>query len=79
MSDIRAQLYNTAAAVTPSDTISQGPFHALLVTVAGTLSILPFKGSAVSLTVIAGQCVLIQTTRVNATGTTATVVGLSVT
>jgi hypothetical protein len=79
MSDIRAQMYRGAAAVTVSDTTADpaGPFAALLVSVAGTIKLQPNNSTtAVSFTVVAGQYVLIQTSRVWSTGTTATVIGL---
>ena len=79
MSDIRAQLYRGASAVTVSDTTADpaGPFHALLVSVAGTIKVQPTNSTtAVSFNVVAGQHVSIQTSRVWSTGTTATVIGL---
>ena len=73
-----------AAAIAPSDTVDLAPYaKALMVTAAGTVSVLPINNYAAgSSTAVAlgnlpvGYIIPIQVARVFATGTTATVVGL---
>lgn len=75
-------LYDSATTVTKSDTVNDpnGPFAALYVTAAGNLSFAdgsgqgPVGGAAFAVTV--GMLIPIRCQRVNATGTSATVVGL---
>jgi len=79
MSNIMAQVYENAYAVTVSDTAADpvGPFAGLMVSVAGTLKIHTVGGQDVAFTVVAGQLVQIATQRVWSTGTSATVIGLA--
>lgn len=73
-----------AAAIAPSDTVDLTVYaKALMVTAAGTLSVLPIASYAEGITTAiplgnlpVGYIVPIQIARVFATGTTATVVGL---
>jgi hypothetical protein len=70
-----------ADAVVPSDAVDLTSYaKALLVTVAGTLSLIPAKNAdnaPVALAaVVVGQVIPIRTRRVRATGTTATVIAL---
>jgi hypothetical protein len=79
MSDILAQTYDGAKAVTKSDTDNDpdGPFAGLLVTATGTVSLVTIRGDTISLTAVAANTVLpFATKRVNTTGTAATVLGL---
>lgn len=73
-----------AAAISPSDTVDLAPYaKALMVTAAGTVSILPIVNyenaivTPVALgTLPVGTIIPIQVARVFSTGTTATVIGL---
>lgn len=71
--------YNDAYAVTPSDSVSfaQGSTRAIFVGGAGTLSVVLASGNTVSFTVGAnaiGFVLPFRVARVNATGTTATLI-----
>ena len=71
--------YNDAYAVTPSDSVSfaQGSTRAIFVGGAGTLSVVRASGNTVSFTVGAnaiGFVLPFRVARVNATGTTATLI-----
>lgn len=78
-----AETYALAHAITPSDTVDLTAYAGgLIVTVAGNLKILPSQNAdAATVTftaVVAGQVIPIQTRRVFATGTTASVASLDV-
>lgn len=80
MSNILATTYDDARTVTLSDVTNDplGPFAGLLVTVAGTLKITTVQNhDATFAAVVVGQIVPVATLRVWATGTSATVLGLS--
>lgn len=70
---------DAAPVVTTSDTVNdpKGPFIALLVWKAGTVSFLDDGGnsSGTSDSLSAGTLIAVKTHRVNATGTTATLLG----
>lgn len=77
MSTISAITYEAVAAVTPSDTANQGTFAGLLVIATGNVSFITLNGVTVSMTAVAANTIIpIAVTRVKATGTSATVVGL---
>lgn len=79
MSSILAVTYDSATAVTKSDTVKDpaGPFAGLLVTATGTLKFTTIKGSVVTLsTTTVGQIIPIAVEYVWSTGTSATVLGL---
>ena len=71
---------DAAVPVTLSDTVNDpnGPFIALMVWVAGTVSFIDASGNAsgVSGTLPAGATIDVKCVRVKATGTTATVLGI---
>jgi hypothetical protein len=78
-----AESYALAHAIVPSDTVDLTAYAAgLIVTVGGNLKILPSQNAdAATVTftaVVAGQVIPIQTRRVFATGTTASVASLDV-
>lgn len=70
-------LWRAQFAITPSDTVDLDIFsHGIEAMTAGTVTIVTPDGTAVQRTVIAGQMIgHVLVRRVNATGTTATVVG----
>jgi len=79
VSSILAVTYDSATAVTKSDTVKDpaGPFAGLLVTATGTLKFTTIKGSVVTLsTTTVGQIIPIAVEYVWSTGTSATVLGL---
>jgi hypothetical protein len=79
MSSILAVTYESAAAVTKSDTTDDpaGTFAGLLVTATGTLKFRTIRGQDVTLsTTTVGQIIPIATRFVWSTGTSATVLGL---
>jgi len=80
MSDIYARTYDGAKAITKSDTVNDpaGPFAGLLVTVIGNVAFVTTSGDTVTLTAVAANTVIpFATKRVDSTGTTATVLGLT--
>ena len=79
MSNILARSYSGGKAVTKSDTTPdpQGPFAGLFVTVTGNLSFVTVEGDSISLTSVPAFTELrFAVSRVNSTGTSATVLGL---
>jgi hypothetical protein len=80
MSNLWADTYDYAVAVTKSDTVSDpaGPFAGLYCSAAGNVVILNQNGpqTAITIAVVAGQYVRWPVRRVNSTSTTATVFGL---
>jgi hypothetical protein len=82
VSDILARTYDSAIAVTPSDTTADpaGPFAALYMPATGNLKITTVRGTAVTFTAVpAGTFIPVATQRVWATGSQgggANVVGL---
>ena len=70
--------YQTGAAIVPSDTALLN-IRGIYVGVTGNISLLTYGGNAITLTgVLAGTILPIETSRINATGTTATsLVGLA--
>jgi hypothetical protein len=72
--------WDSAIAATPSDTVLEpsGPFGALLVWIAGTVSFVDEAGhaSGTSGALTAGTYIFVKGVRVNSTGTTATVLCL---
>ncbi|HEY4120358.1 MAG TPA: hypothetical protein VGM56_20975 [Byssovorax sp.] len=68
-----------ALAVTPSNSVDDpsGPFDGVLVTVAGNVSCLTSSGDTIAVTAAAAGTVLpVSITRVNSTGTSASLLGL---
>lgn len=66
--------YTKIVAVTPSDSVSLAPpADALYVSVAGNIALVDIDGNASTIAAVAGAILPIKTSRVNLTGTTATV------
>ena len=82
MSNLWAETYEYAAAVTKSDTLAdpKGPFAGLLVDTAGILKLTPLNGpdagGSITLNVVAGEYVRFPVQRVWSGTTTAVVFGL---
>jgi hypothetical protein len=81
VSDIRSTIYEDAVAIVPSDSAAQAlsqPFAALLVTAAGTVKFKSRTGTiTIAASLAAGTVLPINVVQVFATGTTATVMGLT--
>lgn len=74
MSNIQAITYEDVISLTQSDTTADpaGPFAAFMVNVAGNVKITTIRGSAVTITVLAGLVYTVAFSRMWSTGTTAT-------
>jgi hypothetical protein len=80
MSDIRSTIYEDAIAIVPSDTTPQAasqPFAALLVTTNGNVRFKSRTGIVAITALSAGTILPINVVQVFATGTNATVMGLT--
>lgn len=80
MSDSLWNRYNKYAknqkTIVPSDTVNMPTPCILVAQTAGTVSLVSYNDQVVSWTVVAGQTIPVVAKRVNATGTTATLVGI---
>lgn len=80
MSDSLWNRYNKAAknhkVIVPSDTVNMSTPCILVAKTAGTVTFLSYNDQVVEWTVVVGQTIPVVAKRVNATGTTATLVGI---